>query len=164
MGHLQIHLQQTSLCLDDIQHREALEVFLVKSIEAQPESDMTEGGCCSWRNSLRGSHTVGGALTYLGTGAGAGAQLHLRTSARPKLPCCASQILFTAPSILLLPPVLLSETLNCDQLLFPCYSVASCTLGLEDGVLCIRFSCCLSAVLTAESTSATALWQWWQWH
>ena len=46
-GHLQIHLQQTSFCLDDIQHREALEVFLVKSIEAQSESDMTEGGCCS---------------------------------------------------------------------------------------------------------------------
>ena len=97
---------------------------------------------------MRGSHTVGGALTYLG---------NARTSARPKLPCCASQILFTAPSILLLPPVLLSKTLNCDQLLFPYHSVASCILGLEDGVLRNRFLCCLTAVVTAESTSATAL-------
>ena len=93
---------------------------------------------------MRGSHTVRGALTYLG-------------KARPKLPCCASQILFTAPSILLLPPVLLSETLNCDQLLFPCHSVASCILALEDEVLRNRFLCCLAAVVRAESTSATAL-------
>ena len=80
--------------------------------------------------------------------------VHLRTSAsaHPKLPCCASQILFTAPLILLLPPVLLSETLNCDQLLFPCYSVASCTLGLEDEVLRNRFLCCLAAVMRAKST------------
>ena len=86
--------------------------------------------------------------------------VHLRTSAsaHPKLPCCASQILFTAPSILLLPPVLLSETaLNCDQLLFPCHSAASCILGLEDEVLRNRFLCCLAAVVRAQSTSATAL-------
>ena len=97
---------------------------------------------------MRGSHTVGGALTYLGSA---------RTSARPKLPCCASQILLTAPPILLLPPVLLSETLNCDQLLFPCHSVASCILGLEDEVLRNRFLCCLAAVVRPESNSATAL-------
>ena len=83
--------------------------------------------------------------------------VHLRTSARSKLPCCASQILLTAPSILLLPPVLLSETLNCDQLLFPCHSVASCILGLEDEVLRNRFLCCLAAVVRTESNSATAL-------
>ena len=86
------------------------------------------------------------------------ALLHLRTSAPPMLPCCASQILFTPPSILLLPPVLLSETaLNCDQLLFPCHSVASCILGFEDEVVRNRFLCCLAAVVREESTSATAL-------
>ena len=116
---------------------------------------------------MRGSHTVSGALTYLGSARTSDLAVHLvlgivlgtgaLTSAHPKLPCCASQILFTAPSILLLPPVPLSETLNCAQLLFPCHSVASYTLGLEDEVLCIRFLCCLSAVLAAESNSATAL-------
>ena len=84
--------------------------------------------------------------------------VHLLTSAHPKLPCCASQILSNAPSILLLlPPVLLSETLNCDQLLFPCHSVASCILGLEDEVLRSRFLCCLAAVVRTELNSATAL-------
>ena len=107
---------------------------------------------------MRGSHTVGGALTYLSWYTYVSRyNVHLRTSARPKLPCCASQILSNAPSILLLlPPVLLSETLNCDQLLFPCHSVASCILGLEDEVLRNRFLCCLAAVVGAKSTSATA--------
>ena len=90
-------------------------------------------------SAIRTNTYLGGALTYLG-------------KARPKLPCCASQILFTAPSILLL-----SETLNCDQLLFPFHSMASCILGLEDEVLRNRFLCCLAAVVTAQSTSATAL-------